>query len=386
MGTLHNDPEPDLCDSKASFTSLVESLQASEARYRELFENANDLVFTVDLEGRFTSLNRTAEETTGFSRDELEGSDVSVLVPPEYVDKVRKMMRRKITTHERTRYEIEILAKDGRYIPIEVGSRLIYENDEPVAIQGIARDISERKRIEEQLKRTVAELERSNEELRQFAAVASHDMHAPLRRVVAFGRLVQESKQRLLDDEGREWISYIVSSVVHMQQLIDDLLAHSRVGASSKPAERVDCDSVVRNAMSNIADVIEESDAELRVGQLPTVMANRVELVQLFQNLIDNAIKYRGNIRPLVEISGECQGDVWLFHIKDNGIGIAREYQEKIFEAFRRLHSIDEYEGTGIGLATCKKIVERLGGRIWVESEVGQGTEFLFTLPISSPP
>ena len=204
------------------------------------------------------------------------------------------------------------------------------------------------------------------------------------RGVVAFGRLIHERKKRLLDDEGREWISYMVSSVVHMQQLIDDLLAHSRVGASSKPAERVDCDSVVRNAMSKLADAIEESDAELRVGQLPTVTANRVELVQLFQNLIDNAIKYRGNTRPLVEISGERQGDVWLFHVKDNGIGIAREYQEKIFEAFRRLHSDDEYEGTGIGLAICKKIVERLGGRIWVESEVGQGTEFLFTLPISS--
>ena len=386
MGTDRGEGEHESASSNAAFTELVESLRASEARYRELFENANDLVFTVDFEGRFTSANQAAGETTGFSRDELIGADVSVIVPPQHLETVRQMMRRKITTHARTKYEIGIVAKDGHYVPIEVHSRLIYENDEPVAIQGIARDISDRKLAEAQLRNTVAELERSNQELQQFAVAASHDMHAPLRRIVDFGALVQARKASLLDDEGREWLDYIVSCAMQMQQLIDDLLAHSCVSASSKPAERVDCESVLHNAMSNLADAIQESDAELRIGQLPTIMADRLELVRLFQNLIGNAIKYRSDIQPLIEIDAARHGDVWHFRVKDNGIGIAPEHHEWIFEAFRRLHSDEVYAGTGIGLATCKKVVERLGGRIWVESELAQGSEFFFTLPISRRP
>jgi PAS domain S-box-containing protein len=385
METVHEEGEPESTDSKAAYSAFVESLRASEARYRELFENANDLVFTMDFEGRFTSLNRAVEETTGFSRDELVGSDLSLIVPPQHVGRVHEMMRRKIATNERTRYEIEIVAKDGRSVPIEVYSRLVYENDKPVAIQGIARDISERKLVEEQLKNTVSELERSNQELQQFAGVASHDMHAPLRRIVDFAGLVQAKKADSLDMEGREWIGHIVSCARQMQQLIDDLLAHSRVGASSKSPEMIDCEWVVRNVTGNLADAIQESGAELRIGQLPTVMADRVELVRLFQNLIGNAIKYRGTTRPLVEITADRCEDVWQFRVKDNGIGIAEEDHERIFEAFRRLHSDDEYAGTGIGLATCKKVVERLGGRIWVKSTKAQGTEFFFTLPITCP-
>jgi PAS domain S-box-containing protein len=381
LNNSQKNTKQDSGEPKATYASLVESLRTSEARYRELFEHANDLVFTVDLDGKFTSMNQTAEEITGFSRSELLGADLSVLVPPKYVDKVREMMRHKLATHERTRYEIEILAKDGGIVPVEIGSRLIYENDVAVEIQGIARDISERKAAEDKLARTIAELERSNQELEQFVGVASHDMHAPLRRIAGFGRLLQQRKSVLLDEQGREWIDFLVSSSEQMQQLIDDLLSHSRVGASTMAAERVDCDAVVREAMSNMADAIQASNAELRVGKLPTVMANHIALVQLFQNLIDNAIKYRSNSQPIVEVAAKRQRDVWRFHVKDNGIGIDPEYQQEIFEAFRRLHSDDEYEGTGIGLATCKKIVERLGGTISVVSEPGNGAEFSFTLP-----
>ncbi len=386
MGTVPEDGKQESTDSHVAIAALVESLSASEARYRELFENANDLVFTLDFTGTFTSVNRAVEEITGFSRDELIGADLSLIVPPQHVERVHEMMRRKIATHERTRYEIEIVAKDGHKVPIEIHSRLVCENGKPVAIQGIARDISERKLVEKQLKDTVSELERSNQELQQFAGVASHDMHAPLRRIVDFAGLVQEKKASSLDLEGREWIGHIVSCARQMQQLIDDLLDHSRVGASNKPAQRVDCEWVVRNVTGNLADAIQESDAELRVGPLPTVMADRVELVRLFQNLIGNAIKYRGTARPLVEVSAERLDDVWQFRVKDNGIGIPEKHHEGVFEAFRRLHTDDEIAGTGIGLATCKKVVERLGGRIWVESAADQGAEFFFTLPISSNP
>ena len=384
MSSLPQESEHEFGDEKATYPSLVDSLRASEARYRELFENANDLVFTVDFDGTFTSMNRTAEDTTGFSRSELVGSDISVLVPPQYVERVREMMRHKITTRERTRYEIEIVAKDGRHIPIEIGSRLIYENGKAVGIQGIARDVSDRKKAEEQLKRTIAELERSNQELQLFAGVASHDMHAPLRRIAGFGRLLREKKSGQLDEEGREWIDFVVSGAEQMQQLIDDLLAYSRYGASWKPAERVDCKSAVQSAMGNLTDAVSESGAQLKTETLPVVMGDRVALVQLFQNLIENAIKYRSDDPPRIEISASRQDELWLFRIKDNGIGIAREHHERIFDAFRRLHSEDEYGGTGIGLATCKKIVERFGGQIWIESEIGLGAEFLFTLPAAT--
>ena len=383
--SARSEAEPSPGDSEAAYDLLVESLRASEARYRELFENANDLVYTVDFEGTFTSVNRTTEETTGFARDKLVGADISLLVPPEYVNKVREMIRHKVTTHGRTTYEIEIIAKGGRRIPLEISSRLIYKNEVPVAIQGIARDISERKRAEQELKATVAELERSNTELQQFAAVASHDMDVPLRGMVTLSRLLHENKGAQLDQEGREWLSLVESSAIQMRELIDDLLVHSRVGASQRPPEPVDCNSVVSKAISNTAEPIQDSRAELRVGHLPTVMANPVELVQLFQNLIVNATKYRGDLPLLIQISAENHGDEWQFCVKDNGIGIARKYHEKIFDTFTRLHR-DEYPGTGIGLATCKRIVERLGGRIWVESEVDKGSEFLFRLPSVATP
>jgi light-regulated signal transduction histidine kinase (bacteriophytochrome) len=193
--------------------------------------------------------------------------------------------------------------------------------------------------------------------------------------------MIQQQYASQLDAGARELFGFIMSSVEHMQELIDDLLAHSRVGALDKPLEPVDCGSVVSKALSNLEVPIRESGAEVQVGRLPTVMGNKVELVQLFQNLIGNAIKYRGEEVPRVDVRAESQQNQWLFRVKDNGIGIAPEYQGKVFEAFQRLHGEEKYSGTGIGLATCKKIVERLDGRIWVESQVGEGSEFMFVLP-----
>jgi light-regulated signal transduction histidine kinase (bacteriophytochrome) len=171
-----------------------------------------------------------------------------------------------------------------------------------------------------------------------------------------------------------------------MQELIEDLLAHSRVGALDIPLKPVDCASVVSEVLSNLDVSIRDSLAEVHVGPLPTVMANRMELVQLFQNLIGNAVKYCGETTPRIDVRAECRPSEWLFRVKDNGIGIAQEHLGKVFDAFRRLHGEEEYSGTGIGLATCKKIVERLDGRIWVESQLGKGSEFMFVLPLRDLP
>ena len=202
-----------------------------------------------------------------------------------------------------------------------------------------------------------------------------------MRRTVTLVELIRDQWESRLDAETQEYLAFIVSSVKHMQELINDLLAHSRVGALDEPLEQVDCESVFRKSLSNLADSVRESRAQVRAGHLPEVMAHRVELTQLFQNLIANAIKYRGEEPPQVDVHAKSREDDWLFCVADNGIGIAPEHHEKVFEAFRRLHGDEKYAGTGIGLATCKKIVERLDGSIWVESEVGRGSKFLFTLP-----
>jgi light-regulated signal transduction histidine kinase (bacteriophytochrome) len=241
--------------------------------------------------------------------------------------------------------------------------------------------VTDRKRAEEQLQKTMAELERSNKELQQFAAVASHDMHAPLRRLATLSQLIQGQCRDQVNPAICELLGFIESSVEHMQELIDDLLTHSRVGASDKPLEPVDCNSVVKKALSNLDHAIREGNVEVHVGELPTVVASRVEMLQLFQNLIGNAVKYRSQGNPRIELRADPHEDQWLFRVKDNGIGIPAKDREKVFETFKRLHGDEEYPGTGIGLATCKKIVERLNGMIWVETQKGQGCEFLFTLP-----
>jgi len=209
----------------------------------------------------------------------------------------------------------------------------------------------------------------------------AHDLHAPLRRIVTLVEFIRDQSESRFDAETEEYLTFIVSSAEHMQELIHGLLAHSRVGALDEPLEQVDCDSVLRKALDNLADSVRESGAHVQVGHLPQVMANGVELTQLFQNLIASAIKYRGEEPPHVDVYAESRKDDWLFRVVDNGIGVGPEHHEKVFEAFRRLHGDEKYPGTGIGLATCKKIVERLDGLIWVESEVGRGSTFLFTLP-----
>jgi light-regulated signal transduction histidine kinase (bacteriophytochrome) len=232
----------------------------------------------------------------------------------------------------------------------------------------------------EERRRAERELARSNAELEQFAYVASHDLQEPLRMVASFTQLLAKRYRGKLDADADEFIGFAVDGSTRMQRLLNDLLAYSRVGTRSKPFVMVECDSVLRNALSNLKPAIEESGAVITCEPLPIVRGDEVQLIQLFQNLIGNAVKFQGQEPLQVHISAKLQDGDWVFAVRDNGIGIALEQQERIFLIFQRLHHRSEYPGTGIGLALCKRIVERHSGRIWIESEIGKGATFYFTI------
>jgi light-regulated signal transduction histidine kinase (bacteriophytochrome) len=241
-------------------------------------------------------------------------------------------------------------------------------------------ELDERRRAEQQLVQYAGELARSNAELEQFAYVASHDLQEPLRMVASFTQLLAQRYRGQLDKDADEFIGFAVDGATRMQSLVNDLLAYSRVGTRDKPFAPTDGGAVLQMALDNLAKSVEESGAVITYDPLPAVPGDEVQLTQLFQNLIGNAIKFRGRETPRIHVSAEKQGPQWIFAVRDNGIGIAPEQQERIFMIFQRLHRRSEYPGTGIGLAICKKIVERHGGHIWVASKARDGATFYFSL------
>jgi light-regulated signal transduction histidine kinase (bacteriophytochrome) len=232
-----------------------------------------------------------------------------------------------------------------------------------------------------ELKQALAELTRSNAELEQFAYVASHDLQEPLRNVSGCLQLLEKKYQNTLGSDADQYIRYAVDSAVRMKELIQDLLAYSRIGTRGKPPAPTNCEEILKKAQSNLESAISQAGASVTHDPLPTVLGDDTQLLQVFQNLIGNSIKFRRDEPPHVHISAKKKKDEWIFSVKDNGIGIESRYLDRIFVIFQRLNKRSEYEGTGIGLAIVKKVVERHHGRVWVESEPGVGTTFDFTIP-----
>ena len=237
------------------------------------------------------------------------------------------------------------------------------------------------KKLREDNKRSQEELARSNRELEQFAYVASHDLQEPLRMIASYTQLIADRYRGKLDDKADRYIHYAVDGATRMQALIDDLLTFSRVGRQGLALQNSDCNEAIEIACQNLENAIRETGAQVEHDRLPVIVADGRLLVQLFQNLISNSIKFRGTEAPHIQISAEKQKREWIFAVTDNGIGIAPEHAQSIFGIFKRLHTHDEYPGSGIGLSICKKIVEHHGGRIWVESAPGRGATFMFVLP-----
>ena len=262
------------------------------------------------------------------------------------------------------------------------GSPIVDPDGEKLGAVVIVRDITQSKQAEEQLKNSNVELLLSNQDLEQFAYVASHDLREPLRMVTSFTQLLAQRYGNKLDEEADKIIGFAVDGAKRMEVLIEDLLLYSRLGKQEKTFEIVNCNLVLEKVLSNLRILIKESDAIIQIKPLPNIVGDEIRLVQLFQNLIDNALTYRSDRQPLIEISAISHQQGWLFSVKDNGIGIDPQNHRRIFEVFQRLHPKEKYSGTGIGLSICKKIVERHGGTIWVESKLGRGSNFRFTLNV----
>ena len=359
-------------------------LAQMEGRYRGLLEAAPDAMVVVNQGGEIVLLNAQAEKQFGYSRDELLGQKVKNVIPEGFAERLAADALRSAedALAQQIGTGIELIArhKNGSDFPIEIMLSPL-ESTEGILVTAAIRDISTRKKAELHLLRKVEELNRSNEELGQFAYIASHDLQEPLRMVASYTQLLSRRYKGKLDADADEFIAFAVDGASRMQRLIQDLLAYSRVGTKGRDLLDTSSEEALQRALINLRGAIEESGARVTHDPLPPVVADETQLIQLFQNLVGNAIKYQGPGIPQVHISAASQGgNEWIFSVRDNGLGIDSQYFEKIFGMFQRLHKREEFAGTGIGLAICKKIVERHGGSISVESRPGQGSTFRFAL------
>jgi PAS domain S-box-containing protein len=358
------------------------ALRESEERFKALVQHAVDLTTIVDMDGTIRYSSPAIERMGGYLPDELVGVRMADLVhPDDLASMTQKHLERLANPGVPVLGTARFRHRDGSWRCIEgYGTNYL---DNP-AIRGIvfnSRDVTEQKLAEVELAQRAEELARSNEELQRFAYVASHDLQEPLRMVASYTQLLQRRYADKLDGDANEFIEYAVDGARRMQQLIKDLLEYSRVGTRGKELQAVDVASVLDDALANLQAAILDAGADVRYGPSPVALADASQLTQVFQNLIGNAIKFRGADAPRVDVNAVRAGSEWLFSVADNGIGVEPRYAERIFAIFQRLHTREEYSGTGIGLAICKKIIERHGGRIWVESRPGAGATFSFTLP-----
>ena len=363
-------------------------LHKHQERIQAILDNSYDAFISLDSKMRITDWNKQAEETFGRTKAEVLGRNMAIIIPHhlrrQYLRQTEKVFNQSDASILKLSSEITAAHKDGREFPVEIGFFRVRENTD-YSFCAFLRDISERQRFKEELERQVQErtehLTQQNELLKQFAKIASHDLQEPLRAVQGFANLLADSTRGKLEKDQEEFIGFILDGTSRMQNLIRAILLHSESGKVEDGKHATDCNSVMNEVLANLSTSIKESEATFELDRLPRVAVQRLHLIQLFQNMVSNAIKYRGTEPPLISITAEENATQWLFSVRDNGIGIDHKYANKIFDMFARLHGKSQYPGTGMGLAICKRIVTSHGGNIWVESTPGDGSIFFFTLP-----
>lgn len=380
--------------------SIRRELNERDKLFRLITEKAADMIAVVDAEGRRVYNSPSYERVLGYSPKQLEATPAFEQVHPEDRGKIIQAADEAIHNGVGRRVEYRMRHSNGSWRYLESTASTILSDDGTVEkLVIVNRDITDRKHAElaleehqshleelvtmrtAELAGKVEELARSNGDLEQFAYVASHDLQEPLRMVASYTQLLARRYKGKLDSDADEFISFAVDGATRMHQLIEDLLSYSRLTTMGKSLTRTQVESAFETAVRNLQQSINDSNAVVQAGPLPEIIGDAGQLSLLFQNLIGNAIKYRSEGSPEIHVDSRLQGREWLFSVSDNGIGMEPQYFERIFQMFQRLHTRKDYPGTGIGLAICKKIVERHGGRIWVESRPGEGSTFFFTIP-----
>jgi PAS domain S-box-containing protein len=377
----------------------AEVLQKAELKFRSLLEAAPDAMVMCREDGEIVMVNSQMESLFELQRGNLIGMNIRKLVPRCNLQLARvrdEETGEGFLLRSETGLELDAINADDESFPVEISLSPL-QTEEGILITIAIRDITDRKRAEEQIRELNAHLEervlertealmRSNDELQQFAYVASHDLQEPLRTVCVYSQLIEKRFGTRLEPDGHQFLRTVIDSSLRMEQLIRDLLDFSAVDSMGNDFFKpIDCGKVLDESLLNLKSRIEESQAVVTRGPLPVVQGDPIQLTRLFQNLLGNSIKYRSSEPLQIGVSARRDGHEWIFSIQDNGIGIAPQYCEKIFGIFKRLHGKDKYPGNGIGLAVCRKIIVRHGGRIWVESELGAGACFRFTLPGTKP-
>ncbi len=366
-----------LRDEIAEHMRAEEAIRSEHAFRKAIEDSMPGGVAAVDLDGRQIYVNPAFCKMVGWSEEELIGAmPPFVYWPPEDVEVIsagfRDVLNGKIPPGG---IEVRFRRRnEERFDVIILLSPLKDGQGRTTGWLASVYDITGRKRTEE-------ELRRSNAELEQFTYIASHDLQEPLRMISIFTQLLARRYKGKLDRSADEFIGYVVDGAIRMQQMLEDLLTYSRIGTHAKPFEQVNCEDVFNQAVANLGVDIEENKATVTHDPLPAIMADASQMVQLFQNLISNAIKFRREEAPRVHVSAERKKNEWVFSVRDNGIGISPDFMGRLFQIFQREHAVSEYPGTGVGLAICRRIVEHHGGRIWAESQLGRGSTFYFTIP-----
>jgi PAS domain S-box-containing protein len=356
-------------------TQALHEVEHERARFQFMAESMPQKIFTATADGGVDYLNGQWMDFTGLTFEQMKGWGWTGFVYPDDLENSVRVWKDAIETGEPVTLQQRFRRADGQYRWHLTRAHAMRDQSGAVTMWiGSNTDIHEQKETEE-------ELRRANEDLQQFAYSASHDLQEPIRNVAVYSDIVARRYQDLLDDEGRQFLAFLKEGGHRLATLVNDLLAYTRASMAELSETSSDAGEALTNSLTTLAGLIRESGAEITAGQLPVVRMGAVHLQQVFQNLVGNAVKYRSDEPPRIHVSAQPSGSAWQFTVQDNGIGIDPRYKEKIFGVFKRLSNDRKYSGTGIGLAICQRIVERYGGRIWVESAPGKGAAFRFTIP-----